>query len=112
MFLCVNLSNLVPKGYQCELFGVGHRAFCGAMGTFVEGCQNRKKITIFQGKMKSKMFYYLKNHDGDGIALRYGSVITVQYLMPLNSGKPEPHSFLLSDLNTDFEVYIVGRILL
>ena len=63
--------------------------------------------------MKNKMFYYLKNHDNDGIALRYSLVITVQYFMPLTSGKPERHSFLLlSDLRTNFEVYIVGRVLL
>ena len=42
VFLFVNLGNLVPKRHQCELFEVGHRAFYGAMGTFVEGCQNRK----------------------------------------------------------------------
>ena len=42
VFLFVNLGPLVPKGYQRELFEVGHRAFYGAMGTFVEGCQNRK----------------------------------------------------------------------
>ena len=78
MLLCVNLSNLVPKGYQCKLFEVGPRAFYGAMGIFVEGCRNRKKITIFPEKMKSKMFHYLKNHDNDGIALRYGLVITVK----------------------------------
>ena len=83
------------------------------MGTFVEGCQDRKKLTIFQEKMKSKMFYYMKNHDNDGIALRYGLVVTVQYFMPLSSGKPEPHSFLLlSDLRSNFEVYIVGCVLL
>ena len=68
---------------------------------------------IFQKKMKNKMFYYLKNHDNEGIALRYSLVITVQYVMPLTSGKPEPHSFLLlSDLRTNFEVYIVRRVLL
>ena len=112
MFLFVNLGPLVPKGYQREFLEVGHCAFYSAMGTFVEGCQNRKKITTFQKKMKNKMFY-LKNHDNDGIALRYGLVITVQYFMPLTSGKPEPHSFLLlSDLRTNFEVYIVGRVLL
>ena len=43
VFLFVNLGLLVPKGYQRELFEVGHRAFYGAMGIFVEGCQNRKK---------------------------------------------------------------------
>ena len=78
MLLFVNLSNLVTKGYQCGIFEVGHRAFYGAMGTIVEGCQTRKKITISQDKMKSKIFYYLKNHDNDGIALRYGLVITVK----------------------------------
>ena len=50
MLLCVNLSNLVPKGYQCKLFEVGPRAFYGAMGTFVEGCQNRKKNDDYSGK--------------------------------------------------------------
>ena len=43
VFLFVNLGPLVPKGHQREIFGVGHRAFYAAMGTFVEGCQNRKK---------------------------------------------------------------------
>ena len=42
VFLFVNLGNLVPKRHQCELFEIGDRAFYGAMGTFVEGCQNRK----------------------------------------------------------------------
>ena len=66
--------------------------------------------------MNNKKFHYLKNHDSDGNALRYGLVITVQYFMPLTSGKPEPHSFesfpFLSDLRTNFVVYIVGRVLL
>ena len=63
--------------------------------------------------MKNVMFYYLENHEGDGIAFKYGLVITVQYFMPLTSAKSEPHLFLLlSDLRTTFEVYIVGRVLL
>ena len=37
--------------------------------------------------MKSKIFYYLKNHDIYGIALRYGLVVTVQYFMHLNDIK-------------------------
>ena len=43
VFLFVNLGPLVPKGYQRELFEVGHRAFYGAMGTFVEGIKTVKK---------------------------------------------------------------------
>ena len=42
VFLFVNLGPLIPKGYQRELFEVGHRAFYGAMGTFVEGVKTVK----------------------------------------------------------------------
>ena len=42
-----------------NFFEVGHRAFYGAMGTLVEGCQNRK-TNDFSEKNKNKMFYYLK----------------------------------------------------
>ena len=112
VFVIVNLAPLVPKGYQCELFEVGHSALYGAMGTVVERGKT-VKINDFSEKMKNKMLYHLKNHGNDCIALRYGLVITVQYFMPLTSGKPEPHSFLLlSDLRTHFEVYIVGCVLL
>ena len=82
------------------------------MGTFIEGCQNRKN-NDFSENMKNKMLYYMKNHDGDSIALIYGLVKAVQYFIPLTSGNPEPHSFFfLSDLLTNFEVYIGGRVLL
>ena len=66
MFLFVNFGNLGPKKHQFELLEVGHRALYGAMGTFEEGCQNREN-NDFSEKMKNKMFYYLKNHDGDSI---------------------------------------------
>ena len=104
VFLFVNLGNLVPKRHESELVGVGNCAFYAAMGTFVEGCQNRKNNDCSEN-MKNKMFYYLKKHDGDGIALICGLVRTVQNVILLIGCKPEPHSFFfLSDLLTNFEV--------
>ena len=50
MFLFVNLGPLAPKGYQCELLEVGHRAFYGAMSTFVEGVKTVKKELFFSKK--------------------------------------------------------------
>ena len=41
--LAVQVDHLGPQRPQRKLFEVGHCAFYGAMGTFVEGCQNRKK---------------------------------------------------------------------
>ena len=53
VFLFVNLGPLEPKGHQREIFEVGHRAFYGVMGTFVEGCQNRKKERFFRKNEKT-----------------------------------------------------------